>query len=64
MNELVNRREVYGARLEDMLHRLPSIAKIRGASGWEPLRDLNAILDDVVAERRGSMPPVALGPRE
>ncbi len=40
-------------RMEEMLHRIPSIEKIRDAIGWEPERDLEAILDDVIADARG-----------
>ncbi len=49
--------EAYGPGFEDMLHRVPSTEKIRGAIGWEPQRDLDTILDDVIAER--SPVPVA-----
>jgi UDP-glucose 4-epimerase len=39
--------------MEEMFHRIPSIEKIREAIGWGPERDLNAILDDVIAFARG-----------
>ncbi len=32
-----------------MLHRSPSTEKIRAAIGWEPTRDLDTILRDVIA---------------
>jgi aminomethyltransferase len=41
--------QVYGQGIEDMLHRRPSIEKIRAAIGWAPERGLEAILDDVIA---------------
>jgi UDP-glucose 4-epimerase len=44
---------VYGLGIEDTMHRVPAIDKIRGAIGWEPQRDLDAILADVVAHVRG-----------
>jgi UDP-glucose 4-epimerase len=44
--------EVYGQGIEDTLHREPAIAKIRDAIGWEPGRDLDAILADVVEHKR------------
>ena len=44
--------KVYGHGIEDMLHRQPSIEKIRAAIGWAPGRSLEAILVDVVAEQR------------
>lgn len=45
--------DVYGIGIEDMLHRIPSIAKISGAIGWEPQRRLDEILADVIAFERG-----------
>ena len=39
---------------EEMFHRAPSIDKIAGAVGWKPSRDLDAILDDVIAAVRES----------
>jgi UDP-glucose 4-epimerase len=44
--------EVYGQGIEDMLHRQPAIEKVRAATGWEPTRSLDAILDDVVQHTR------------
>jgi UDP-glucose 4-epimerase len=41
--------QVFGQGIEDMLHRSPSIEKINSAIGWEPTRDLEAILRDVIA---------------
>jgi hypothetical protein len=38
-----------------MLHRIPSTEKIHAAIGWEPTRNLDAILADVIAERSGSV---------
>jgi UDP-glucose 4-epimerase len=40
---------VFGQGIEDMLHRSPAIDKIRAAIGWEPERDLDTILRDVIA---------------
>ena len=39
---------------EEMFHRAPSIDRIAGAVGWKPSRDLDAILDDVIAAVRES----------
>jgi UDP-glucose 4-epimerase len=47
--------EVYGQGIEDMLHRIPSIAKIGAAVRWAPERSLDDILHDVVAEKRGTL---------
>jgi len=44
--------DVYGIGIEDMLHRIPSTAKIRAAVGWEPRRTLDEILADVIAFER------------
>jgi UDP-glucose 4-epimerase len=51
--------EVYGQGIEDMLHRQPSIDKVNGAIGWEPTRDLEAILRDVVQYARSAPALVA-----
>jgi len=40
--------EVYGLGIEDVLHREPSIEKIRDAIGWRPSLDLDQILDDII----------------
>ena len=47
---------VYGAGIEDMLHRIPSIDKIKGAIGWEPEFDLQQILADVIRHARTAAP--------
>jgi UDP-glucose 4-epimerase len=44
--------EVYGHGIEDMLHRIPSTAKIAAATGWEPAHSLDDILQDVIAFER------------
>jgi UDP-glucose 4-epimerase len=44
--------DVYGIGIEDMLHRIPSTAKIRDAIGWAPERSLDEILGDVIAFER------------
>jgi UDP-glucose 4-epimerase len=44
--------EVYGQGIEDMLHRVPSIDKIRATVGWEPLLPLDVILADVIKHAR------------
>jgi UDP-glucose 4-epimerase len=46
--------EVYGQGIEDMLHRQPSIEKVREAVGWSPTRSLDDILADVIAYTRTS----------
>jgi len=54
--------EVYGHGIEDMLHRIPSTAKIKAAIGWEPERSLEDILNDVISFERGRSEAVAQGP--
>ena len=46
--EFIPHDQVYGLGIEDVLHREPSIAKIRAAIGWQPTLDLNRILTDVI----------------
>src|SRR6516225_5102405 len=50
--EFVPHDQVYGLGIEDVLHREPSIEKIRKAIGWEPTLDLDRILADVIASLR------------
>jgi UDP-glucose 4-epimerase len=49
--------QVYGLGIDDMLHRVPALEKIRAAIGWEPTRTLDDILADVIEYHRG---PAAL----
>jgi UDP-glucose 4-epimerase len=51
--EYVAYDDVYGIGIEDMLHRIPSTAKIRAAIDWAPERTLDDILGDVLAFERG-----------
>jgi UDP-glucose 4-epimerase len=44
--------QVYGLGIEDTLHRVPGIEKIKGAIGWEPRFDLDQILHDVIEHAR------------
>jgi UDP-glucose 4-epimerase len=50
--EYVSYDAVYGIGIEDMLHRIPSTAKIRATTGWQPERSLDEILGDVLAFER------------
>jgi UDP-glucose 4-epimerase len=43
---------VYGQGIEDMLHRIPSTEKMAAAIGWQPERSLDAILLDVIEDKR------------
>ena len=49
---------VYGQGIEDMLHRAPSIDKIKAAVGWEPTFGLDDILGDVLEQVRQAPLPV------
>jgi UDP-glucose 4-epimerase len=51
--KLVPYREAYEEGFEDMLRRLPDTAKIQQAIGWQPQKDLDTTLDEVIAYIRG-----------
>ena len=51
--------QVYGGGIEDTLHRIPAIEKVRDAIGWEPSRTLDEILADVVEHAR-TAPPLSV----
>jgi UDP-glucose 4-epimerase len=57
--EYVAYDDVYGIGIEDMLHRIPSTAKIHAAIGWSPERTLDDILGDVLAFERGKATSVS-----
>ena len=57
--EYVAYDDVYGIGIEDMLHRIPSTAKIRAAIGWAPERTLDDILGDVLAFERSRVQAAA-----
>jgi UDP-glucose 4-epimerase len=46
--------QVYEQGIEDMLHRIPSLDKVRDAIGWQPTRSLDEILADVIAYERAA----------
>jgi UDP-glucose 4-epimerase len=53
--EFIPYERVYGG-IEDMLHRIPSIEKIKARIGWEPEFDLQQILADVIRHTRTATP--------
>jgi UDP-glucose 4-epimerase len=57
---LVPYSEAYAPGFEDMRRRVPDTAKIREAVGWQATRNLNEILDDVIAFERNRCAPVAV----
>jgi UDP-glucose 4-epimerase len=42
----------YPVGYEDMQRRVPEISKIKSAIGWEPVKTLDNIIDDVAAEMK------------
>ena len=48
--------QVYGQGIQDMLHRMPAVEKIREAIGWEPSLELDLILADVIKHIRAPVP--------
>jgi UDP-glucose 4-epimerase len=46
--------EAYEAGFEDMPRRVPDITRINDLLGWQPQRELNTILKDVIAHKSGS----------
>jgi len=48
--------DAYGIGFEDMPRRVPDVTKIRAAIGWEPERDLDRILADVIAYETTKQP--------
>ncbi|MEU3018075.1 MULTISPECIES: SDR family NAD(P)-dependent oxidoreductase [unclassified Nocardiopsis] len=50
----VDYEEAYGEGYEDMQRRYPDTSLARGLIGYEPTRDLNAIIDSLVEHRRST----------
>lgn len=48
--EIIPYDQVYGEGFEDMLRRVPKIAKIEQLISWKPQRSLDSIVDDVAAQ--------------
>ncbi|GAB4579834.1 MAG: SDR family NAD(P)-dependent oxidoreductase [Anaerolineales bacterium] len=49
--ELIPYDKAYAAGFEDMRRRVPDTTKIKELTGWEPMRSLERILSDVIAEK-------------
>ena len=49
---LVPYQEAYGEGFEELGRRKPDATALRRLTGWEPTRDLNAMIDDVIAYER------------
>jgi len=52
---LIPYEEAYGEGFEDMERRQPDTTKIRSLLDWEPTRDINAIIDEVVDYHQAEM---------
>jgi nucleoside-diphosphate-sugar epimerase len=52
--EFIPYDRVYEQGIEDTLHREPAIGKIKDAIGWEPERNLEMILGDVIEHLRSA----------
>lgn len=50
--ELIPYSEVYPVGFEDMQRRLPSVAKLQAAIKFRPMRILDEIIADIIAEKR------------
>lgn len=51
--QMIPYNEAYEEGFEDMLRRVPDTDKIQRAIGWQPRKDLNTTLDEVIAYIRG-----------
>ena len=61
---LVPYDKAYEAGFEDMLRRVPDLAKIRQLTGYEPTVQLDEMLSRVIAEQRVALErPGAYAPR-
>ena len=50
---LVPYREAYGEGFEELGRRKPDTTAVRQLTGWEPTRNVDEIIDDVIAYERG-----------
>ena len=53
--QLVGYEEAYQEGFEDMMRRVPDITRIRELVGWEPTRDLDQILKEVLDETENAI---------
>lgn len=58
---LIPYMDVYGDQYEDMLRRSPDTSKIRGAIGWTPRHDLDAIIKRTIEYAHEVGPETLLG---
>lgn len=62
--KLVPYSEAYGPGFEDMARRVPDISKAREWVGYNPVRSLETIIDDVVADIRAQLEAVEAVPQD
>lgn len=48
-------KEIYPVGFEDMQRRVPDISKISGLIGWNPVRTLDQIIDDVIQYQKADL---------
>jgi UDP-glucose 4-epimerase len=53
--ELVPYDQAYAAGFEDMRRRVPDTTKVRDLIGWQPTRDLDGIIDEMIADARSEL---------
>ena len=52
--EMIPYDQVYPVGFEDMMRRLPDVAKLQAATGFRPMRTLHQIISDIIAEKKAS----------
>ena len=52
--EMIPYDQVYPVGFEDMMRRLPDVAKLQAAIGFRPMRTLLQIITDIIAEKKAS----------
>ena len=52
--EMIPYDQVYPVGFEDMMRRLPDVAKLQAAIGFRPMRTLHQIITDIIAEKKAS----------
>jgi UDP-glucose 4-epimerase len=52
--ELVSYEKAYGRSFDDMMRRVPNLAKIHAAIGFSPRHKLDQIIDAVIADQKAA----------
>lgn len=53
--ELIPYKDAYGAGFEDMTRRVPDLTRLKETVGFTPSRNLDSIIDDVIADQRSRL---------